>query len=67
MTQNIASQRQRVFENAVDDMKQSHSMSALDFAVALLEIFYKLKFEETERYPVSIVLPEYYTILKPFF
>lgn len=67
MTQNIAEQRQSVFENAVDDMKQSHSMSALDFAVALLEIFYKLKFEEGERYPVSIVLPEYYTILKPFF
>ena len=67
MTQNIASQRQRVFENAVDGMKQCHSMSAQDFAVTLFQIYYKMNLEEPERYPVSIVLPEYYKILKGAF
>ena len=67
MTQNIASQRQRVFENAVDGMKQYHSISIQDFAVALFQIYYKMNLEEAERYPVSIVLPDYYKILKGCF
>ena len=56
-----------VFENAVDGMKQYHSMSAQDFAVTLFQIYYKMNLEAAERYPVSIVLPEYYKILKGCF
>ena len=67
MTQNIASQRQRVFESAVDSMRQCGSMSAQDFAVTLFQIYYKMNLEGEERYPVSIVLPEYYNTLKDCF
>ena len=67
MTQNIASQRQRVFEDAVEGMKRNHSMSAQDFAVTLFQIYYKMNVEETERYPVLIVLPEYHKNLKGCF
>ena len=67
MTQNIASQREMVFENAVDGMRQCQSMSAEDFAVTLFQIYYKMNLEESERYPLSVVLPEYYKILKGSF
>ena len=67
MTENIASQRQRIFEDAVEGTKSNQSMSLQDFAVTLFQIYYKMNLDESVRYPVSIVLPEYHKTLKGCF
>ena len=67
ITENIASQRQRIFEDAVEGTKSNQSMSLQDFAVTLFQIYYKMNLDESVRYPVSIVLPEYHKTLKGCF
>ena len=67
LTLDIASQRQKVFQTAVDDVKHYQSMTALQFGIKLFEIYYTMNLEPSERYPISIVLPEYYKMFPNVF
>ena len=67
LTHDIASQRQKVFQTAVDDVKHYQSMTSLQFAIKLFEIYYTINLEPSERYPISVVLPEYYKMFSNVF
>ena len=61
MKMNISEQRRRVFENAVDDLLEYQSkMTASQYAVKLFEIYYRLNLAPGDKYPLSVVFPEYY-------
>ena len=67
LTQDVASQRQKVFETAVDDVKHYQWMSSLQFAIKLFEIYYTMNLDPSEKYPISVVLPEYYKMFSCVF
>ena len=68
LQRDIIAQRKSVFEVAIHQLKQAAtlrqdqilSMSTLQFAINLFEIYYSMNTPPAERYPFSVVLPEYY-------
>ena len=68
LQRDIIAQRKSVFEVSVHQLKQVASlrqnqilsMSTLQFAINLFEIYYSMNTPPAERYPFSVVLPEYY-------
>ena len=53
-------QRTRVFQIAVNDLQQCKTMTPAQFAIKLFEIYYSLNLSPGEKYPISVVLPEYH-------
>ena len=60
-------QRKRVFQTAVHELKQNQSMSSSQFAIKLFEIYYKMDLDPSQRYPISVILPEYYKMFSNVF
>ena len=60
LKKDIDAQRKKVFMKGAFELKQRQSMSSSQFAIKLFEIYYKMDLAPPERYPISIVLPEYY-------
>ena len=62
LKQDNVTQRSRVFQIAVNDLQKCESMNPTQFAIKLFEIYYSLGLPGGERYPISVVLPEYYKL-----
>ena len=68
LQRDIIAQRKSVFEVSIHQLKQAAtlrqdqilSMGTLQFAINLFEIYYSMNTPPAERYPFSVVLPEYY-------
>ena len=60
LKKNIDAQRKKVFMKGAFELKQCQSVNSSQFAIKLFEIYYKMELAPPERYPISIVLPEYY-------
>ena len=61
MQLNIIDQRKRVFELAVNELLQHQSkMSASQYAIKLFDIYYRMPLSPSEKYPISVIFPDYY-------
>ena len=64
MRRKNAHQRQTVFEIAARELRQSEPLSTAQFAIKLFEIYYGLDLPVEAKYPISVVLPEYYKLFE---
>ena len=62
MKRKNAHQRKTVFQIAVQQLRQSETLSTAQFAIKLFEIYYALDLADEDKYPISVVLPEYYKL-----
>ena len=62
-----STQRKTVFDLAVRELKHYQSMSTRQYAIKLFEIYYKLDLLPTEKYPISVIFPEYYKLFSNVF
>ena len=68
LKRNITEQRQRVFELAVTELAAFQSMmTTSQYAIKLFEIYYKMALPLSERYPISVVFPNYYKLFDTVF
>ena len=68
LKRNITEQRQRVFELAVTELVAFQSMmTTSQYAIKLFEIYYKMALPTSERYPISVVFPNYYKLFDTVF
>ena len=64
MRRKNAHQRKTVFEIAARELRQSEPLSTAQFAIKLFEIYYGLDLPVDAKYPISVVLPEYYKLFE---
>ena len=62
MKRKNAHQRKTVFQIAARELRQSETMTTAQFAIKLFEIYYGLDLADDDKYPISVVLPEYYKL-----
>ena len=62
-----STQRKTVFDLALRELKHYQSMSTRQYAIKLFEIYYKLDLLPTEKYPISVIYPEYYRLFSNVF
>ena len=62
MKRKNAEQRKTVFQIAARELRQSEPLSNAQFAIKLFEIYYGLDVGDEDKYPLSVVLPEYYKL-----
>ena len=55
-------QRKTVFQIATRELRQSEPLTNAQFAIKLFEIYYGLDLADEDKYPLSVVLPEYYKL-----
>ena len=64
MKRKNAEQRKTVFQIAARELRQSEPLSNAQFAIKLFEIYYGLDLADEDKYPLSVVLPEYYKLFE---
>ena len=52
----------RYIDNIIDDFFKCEAMTPTQFVIKLFEIYYSLELSGGERYPISVVLREYYQL-----
>ena len=62
MKRKNAHQRKTVFQIATRELRQSEPLTNAQFAIKLFEIYYGLDLADEDKYPLSVVLPEYYKL-----
>ena len=62
MKRRNAHQRKTVFQIATRELRQSEPLTNAQFAIKLFEIYYGLDLADEDKYPLSVVLPEYYKL-----
>ena len=62
MKRQNAHQRKTVFQIATRELRQSEPLTNAQFAIKLFEIYYGLDLADEDKYPLSVVLPEYYKL-----